>query len=264
MSRQNFYKERKSRRKKELDVELIINLAKEERKRHARMGGRKLLVNIRNGLIANKIGIGRDRFFVLLKDSDLLIKRRKRSTPKTTNSNHNFRKYANLIKDKNIEEPNEVWQSDITYINASEGYVYLSLITDSFSRKIIGYNAGDTLEMEGCLKSLKRAKSTLKGKKGVIHHSDRGSQYCCRDYTDYLKKSGFLISMTEENHCYENAKAERVNGILKQEYGLGRVFKTKKEAVKAVNEAINLYNNFRPHASLKYETPEAVHSKYAA
>lgn len=264
MSRQNFYKGRKVREKKKIEGEKVIELVKGERKRHPRMGGRKILVNIRNELIKSRISIGRDKFFDILRSSELLIKRRKRRVPKTTDSNHAFKKYPNLIKGLEITRANQVWQSDITYLDTLEGNLYLSLITDSFSRKIVGENIGDTLETQGCLKALKKALRTLKRKKGTIHHSDRGCQYSSREYVALLNRHGFQVSMTEENHCYENAKAERVNGILKEEYGLCRVFKNKAEAKAAVKDAIMLYNNFRPHVSLKYEIPSMVHAKYAA
>ena len=206
------------------------------------------------------VRIGRDRFFKVLEEKGLLLEPLPKS-PRTTNSRHSLPVFRNLIADKELSGPNQVWVSDITYIRTEEGFLYLSLITDAWSRKIVGYHAGDTLETEGCLNALERAVKELVAGMFPMHHSDRGCQYCSHVYTGRLREYGLGISMTEEMHCYENAKAERVNGILKQEYYLGGSFRTKQQAVGAVDQAVYLYNTRRPHLALKYKTPEAAHKE---
>ena len=153
--------------------------------------------------------------------------------------------------------------SDLTYIRTEERFLYLSLITDDRSRKIVGWQAADGLEVEGCLRALQQALAQLPAGSRPIHHSDRGIQYCCHEYTQLLESRGLPISMTEHNHCAENAKAERVNGILKQEYGLGQTFASKAQARQAIEQAIWLYNHRRPHVSLDYRKPDEVHRQAA-
>jgi transposase InsO family protein len=165
-----------------------------------------------------------------------------------------------MVKDMVLTGRNQAWASDITYIRTDEGFLYLALISDRWSRKIAGYHAGNTLEAEGALAALKKAAAALGEGEQPVHHSDRGCQYCCHAYVDELTKHGLSVSMTEEAHCYENALAERVNGILKQEYGLAGTFKGKAEAVRAIDEAVFLFNTKRPHLSLLYKTPEYKHS----
>jgi putative transposase len=194
-----------------------------------------------------------------MRDECLLIKR-KRKYAKTTNSEHGFKTYQNKIKELAILKPNQVWVSDITYIRTRTGFMYLALITDLFSRKIIGYDISDSLEAEGCKRALKRALSMVTDSKGIIHHSDRGIQYCCREYIKILKKNKMEVSMAAKGDCYENAVAERVNGILKGEYDLGMRFISKKIAVKATKEAVNLYNNLRLHSSINFRTPEQIYA----
>ncbi|RZL05858.1 MAG: IS3 family transposase [Pedobacter sp.] len=190
----------------------------------------------------------------------MLIKRRKKYAV-TTNSNHPFYKYKNEIKDKPVVRPNQVWVSDITYLRTSKGFVYLSLITDVYSRKIVGWHVDVSLGVEGTLKALRRALRHCKNTSGLIHHSDRGIQYCCYPYTDLLKEHGVIISMGEAGNCYDNAIAERVNGILKEEYMLDSTFRDHNQAEKSVEEAIYLYNYKRPHWSLKLKKPADVYDQ---
>ena len=258
MSRQNYYKEKRERKTKMINEHYIIELVKRERLLQPMLGGRKLLCRINEELVSENISIGRDRFFAVLRKHGLLIKK-KRNKSRTTDSNHSFRVYGNLFKTCSPKSPGEAWVSDITYIRTEEGFIYLSLITDAFSRKIIGHDSGDSLEVTGCIKTLKRALRQLPRHQKPIHHSDRGSQYCCKDYIELLKHHSIQVSMTEENHCYENAMAERVNGILKHEYGLKQKFKTKAQAVAAIRQGIKLYNEYRPHYKLKMKTPSEVH-----
>jgi transposase InsO family protein len=262
MSRQNFYKVRKNYNKRRIDTKLILELVNTERKLQSRLGGKKVLKLIKNDLNDNGISIGRDRFFDILRENDMLIEKKK-SVPKTTNSRHNLPVFHNLVKDVEISEPNQAWCSDLTYIRTDEDFMYAALITDMCSRKIVGAYIGDSLESIGCLRALEKALGDLPEGKAPIHHSDRGTQYCCHAYYDKLKDNGCAISMTEVNHCYENAMAERVNGILKQEYELDYTFKTKEQARLAFYQAVNLYNTRRPHMSLNYRIPAEVHSEAA-
>lgn len=258
MTRQNYYKQRKERQLKQVDEELVLSLVRSQRAVHPRLGGRKLLHLIGLELAEADAGMGRDRLFGLLRRHDLLIERRARSA-RTTDSRHRFRVYQNLLKGRAIQGPHEALVSDITYIRTEEGFLYLSHIMDSFSRAVVGRDCSDTLEREGALRALEQALKQLPAGRETIHHSDRGSQYCCQEYVEQLQAVGVAISMTQENHCYENAQSERLNGILKQEYGLGGTFKSKIEAKQAVAEAIDLYNWRRPHGSLRYAVPMDVH-----
>jgi len=264
MSRQAFYKERRERRRLEVDRQAILELVKRQRKLHPRMGARKLLHVLQGDFKEMGIWLGRDRFFTLLKQERLLIKRKRRRGVRTTQSGHGWRVYANQVRGVHAEKPNEIWVSDLTYVRTDEGFLYLSLITDAYSRKIVGFDVSDSLEAEGCLRSLGQALGELPEGVCPIHHSDRGTQYCCGEYVRMLEKRGLGISMTELNHCYENAQAERVNGILKHEYGLGETFRTKAQGVTAARQAVELYNELRPHLSLGYQTPSSVHGRQIA
>lgn len=258
MSRQNFYKGRKQRQRRQIDADLIEELVKAERAFQPRLGGKKLHYILKPKLLEAGVRIGRDRFFAVLGERGLLLERLPKA-PRTTNSRHSLPIFVNQLAKMKLTGFNQAWVSDITYIRTDEGFLYLSLITDAWSRKIVGYHAGDTLETEGCLMALEKAVKELMDGLFPMHHSDRGCQYCSHLYTGKLREYGLGISMTEENHCYENAKAERVNGILKQEYGLGIPFCTKQQAIASVDQAVMLYNTRRPHLALNYKTPEEVH-----
>ncbi len=259
MSRQNYYKHRHQRQRRHVDESFILSLVRRERAVQPRLGGRKLLHILGGEFELGGVSIGRDRFFSLLASEELLIKRRAKGC-RTTDSRHMFRVHGNLLKDVCLSGPCEAVVSDITYIRTDEGFMYLSLIMDSYSRAILGYDCSDSLEVEGALRSLSMASRQLKDCSGVIHHSDRGIQYCSSAYVEELKRGGFRISMTEANHCYENSKAERLNGILKDEYGLGGRFLSKSDARRAAREAVMLYNYRRPHQELGYRYPMEVHS----
>ncbi len=260
MSRQNYYKGHQKKNARQVDASLIEELVKAERAVQPRLGGKKLHVVLSPKLAEANVRIGRDRFFKVLDEKGLLLDPLPKA-PRTTNSRHYLPVFTNQFKALDLTGPNQAWVSDITYIRTDEGFLYLSLITDAYSRKIVGFHAGDTLETEGCLNALEKAVKELVDGMFPMHHSDRGSQYCSHVYTGRLREHGLGISMTEENHCYENAKAERVNGILKQEYGLGSTFRTKEHAIASVDQAVLLYNTRRPHLSLKYKTPEEVHGE---
>jgi len=238
---------------------MIVKQVLEIRRRLPKIGGRKLYYRLTPILEEMHFKFGRDRFFDLLRREGLLI-RRKRKYVKTTNSRHRFRKYRNLIKHEIIARPNQVYVADITYIRTLSGFCYLSLITDACSRKIVGYHVSRSLGIEGCLKTLKKALKELPKSARLIHHSDRGIQYCSDEYTGLLVKHGAQISMTEQDHVYENALAERVNGILKDEFMLGETLANYNVACQMVAEAIKLYNDERPHQSLGYATPSMRHA----
>lgn len=205
-----------------------------------------------------QLKVGRDTLFNVLRNNNMLTLRKKYSA-RTTNSYHRFYKYKNIIKDVEVNRSNQVWVSDITYIRTVKGFCYLALITDMYSRKIVGYDISDSLELKGCVRALNKALYQAKSINGLIHHSDRGIQYCSNVYTQILKRKKIDISMTEENHCYENALAERVNGILKDEFYLDQTFTSVAHAKKAAKNAIKLYNEIRLHLSLDFKTPDVVY-----
>jgi transposase InsO family protein len=263
ITRQAFYKSRKRVEKEELKEALIVELVQEKRRELPRLGGKKLYHLLQEDLSA--IGkIGRDKFFDILGQNDLLV-RPKRSYTKTTNSFHHFRKWKNLIKDLAVTRPNQVWVSDITYIRTLAGFVYLFLTTDLYSRKIVGWSLSRSLSIEGGIDALKMALISCVNKlESLIHHSDRGIQYCSKDYVEMLQGAGIAISMTEENHCYENAVAERVNGILKDEFYLDATFNDFEQALSATESGIRNYNEKRPHWSLDLRTPSQVYNQSGA
>jgi transposase InsO family protein len=254
-TRQGYYKRKKHELFNAFQNEEVLCTVKEFRKRQPMVGVRKL----QKMLLSEGITIGRDRLFDLLREHELLIYP-KRNYRRTTNSKHNFRMYRNLIKDLELTGSNQVFVSDITYIRTLEGFCYLSLITDKFSRKIVGYNLSRSLAVEGSLRALKMAMRGVKRPENLIHHSDRGIQYCSNLYVDYLICKKTSISMTEKDHVYENALAERVNGILKNELMLGTMIKSFSIAKNLVKQSIEIYNNERLHFALNYKTPELVHA----
>lgn len=262
MTRQNFYKSRKVRKRQEVDEELVKQLVEAERAVQPRLGGLKLHGMLRAELEGEGIKLGRDRFFEVLRRQALLLEPLPKAA-RTTNSEHSLPVFRNMIKGLELSGPNQVWISDITYLRTREGFVYLSLISDKYSRKIVGYHVGRTLEAEDTLEALKMALAELPEGAVPIHHSDRGCQYCCHEYVSCLEEHGLKASMTEVNHCAENAQAERMNGILKQEYFLNHEFQTVEQARRAVDEAVFLYNTRRPHRSLELATPASVHAPAA-
>lgn len=257
LNRDAYYKFLRRYKKRESIVAAVLKQVNKKREEQPRVGTRKLLEDMKPDLQTSQIKLGRDRLFDILRDNNLLVKKKK-FYHKTTNSYHHFHKYSNLIKDLKIIRPNQVWVSDITYIRTVKGFCYLALITDLFSRKIVGYDISDSLELTGCLRALKSALRKARPAANLVHHSDRGVQYCSHQYVNELKKRKIDISMTEENHCYENAVAERVNGILKDEFYLDQCFFSTRLAKIATKNAIKIYNNKRLHLSLGYKTPNDV------
>jgi putative transposase len=257
ITRDAYYKHFKRTKRQAATAQRVVELVKVERKDQPRVGGKKLYEALRLPFEASGLKVGRDKLFGILREQGMLVKRKKASC-KTTNSYHRFHKYKNLIKDMSVTAPNQVWVSDITYIRTVNGFCYLALITDMYSRKIVGYDLSDTLELAGCLGAFKRAQKAARPAAGLVHHSDRGIQYCSNQYVAELKRHKVLISMTEENHCYENALAERVNGILKDEFYLDQCFSSTEHARLAAVNAIKIYNSKRLHLSLGYKTPNYV------
>jgi len=224
-----------------------------------KLGGRKLYFLLREELKCLKIG--RDRFFDILRANHLLIIA-KRSYHITTNSHHRFKKHKNLVSDYVITKPNQVWVADITYIGNRRNPSYLSLITDAYSKKIVGHYVADNLNTESSLKALEKAlKNNKSGTESLIHHSDRGLQYCSNEYQRILEKHHIKCSMTQNSDPYENAVAERINGILKQEFDLDKYDLETPLRRKIVEESIEIYNELRPHFSNHYLTPNQMHNQ---
>jgi len=243
-----------------MEDEIIVKRVRELRAQMPRIGTRKLYHLLQQTLRLHRISIGRDGLFNLLANYGLLVRRRKRTKACTTDSNHRFKKYPNLVTQLDINSPGQVWVSDITYIHLPEDFCYLSLITDAYSRKIVGYNLYPTLHTQGPYNALQMALfNTASRTSGLIHHSDRGTQYCSETYTRMLQNETIGISMTENGDPYENAIAERVNGILKTEFDLDRPFESYQAASAAVDQAVHVYNQQRPHSSCDYLTPDQAH-----
>lgn len=230
-----------------------------ERKILPMLGGRKVYHQIKPAMQMASIKMGRDKLFRLLGDHNLLIKPKRRYVT-TTNSKHWLRKYPNIIKDVEITRPEQVWVSDITYIKTDEGNCYLNLVTDAFSRRIMGYSIAQNMNTEEMKKAYDMAVCCrIYPDEPLIHHSDRGLQYCSSEYVKISTDNNIAISMTENGDPYENALAERMNRTLKEEFGLGRRLPSRQQAFRLAAEAVDLYNQRRPHLSLKMNTPDNVH-----
>jgi transposase InsO family protein len=259
MTPQNYYARRAVRRRQEVDVELMLELVRAERREQPRLGVRKIYYLIRPELKAAGVKMGRDRLFAALGQAGLLVERKPSAWPRTTRFDAQLPVFKNRIKRLRVTGRNQVWVADITYIRTRQGFMYLALITDKWSRKIVGFHLGETLETGDSLKALAMALRGLQRREKPIHHSDRGCQYASHAYVGAVVKAGLSMSMTESNHSAENALAERVNGILKQEYWLDGDFETKPAARQATAEGVGLYNHRRPHTALGFRTPEQVH-----
>ena len=237
----------------------VVELVEVIRLKMPKLGGKKLYFMLKEKLGVLKIG--RDRFFDILRANHLLIVPKK-SYHITTNSHHRFRKHKNLVLDYSITKPNQVWVADITYIGSRKNPSYLSLITDAYSKKIMGYYVADNLNTESSLMAFKMAlKNNRSGTESLIHHSDRGLQYCSNEYQRVLRKHRLKCSMTQNSDPYENAVAERINGILKQEFSINKHDVETKLRRKIVDESIEIYNRMRPHFSNHYLTPNQMHKQ---
>ena len=258
-NRQVYYRSTKRSRTSKNKAEQVVELVENIRMKMPKIGGRKLYFMLNEPLKTLKIG--RDKFFNILKANHLLITP-KRSYHITTNSHHRFRKHKNLVLDYQITKPNQVWVADITYIGNRKNPSYLSLITDAYSKKIVGHYVAENLTTEGSLLALKKAINTTELKElSLIHHSDRGLQYCSDEYQKILEKNNISCSMTQNSDPYENAVAERINGILKQEFNIDKFDVETKIKRKIVEESIEIYNELRPHFSNHYLTPNQMHKQ---
>ena len=259
INRQIYYRSTKRSRTSKNKAEQVVELVENIRMKMPKIGGRKLYFMLNEPLKTLKIG--RDKFFNILKANHLLITP-KRSYHITTNSHHRFRKHKNLVLDYQITKPNQVWVADITYIGNRKNPSYLSLITDAYSKKIVGHYVAENLTTEGSLLALKKAINTTELKElSLIHHSDRGLQYCSDEYQKILEKNNINCSMTQNSDPYENAVAERINGILKQEFDIDKFDVETKIKRKIVDESIKIYNELRPHFSNHYLTPNQMHKQ---
>jgi putative transposase len=262
ISKQAYYKRIKSQNIKELKNIQILKIVQNIRKTHPRAGTRKLIEYIKEDLVENNIKIGRDALFNLLRNNGLLVKKTKRFHI-TTDSKHFFYKSPNLLKDTEIKHSEQALVTDITYIKTDQGHAYLALATDPYSKKIMGYAIEDNMKVEMVKNALKMAdKNRMFKTEKIIHHSDRGIQYCCPDYSSFAENLGFTLSTTQQYDPYENAVAERVNGILKYEYGLRHSLPNLQVAKQLVKQAVEIYNTKRIHWSLDFKTPEEVHQQY--
>ena len=240
---------------------LVLDLVAAFRREIPGLGTSKLYRLIQPSLHLSEIKMGRDKLHSLLQSHNLII-RASRRVPKTTYSNHWMKKYPNLIKDIQVVTTEQVWVCDLTYICVGNDFNYLSLITDAHSRMIVGYCLHPFLNTEGCITALEMAiacRTKESSETSLIHHSDRGSQYCSFQYVSKLREAGISISMTDNGDPYENAMAERVNGILKVDFKLNRLFKSRAEALIETRSAVANYNLFRPHMSCDYLTPQTAH-----
>lgn len=225
----------------------------------SKAGTLQLYDHLKPKLKEHGIKMGRDKLHQLLKDNGLMM-RRKKKKPKTTNSYHKFRKHPDLLNQVELKEPEQFFVSDITYIKVNTGYSYLALVTDAYTKKIMGHYLSRNMKTRSVLKAMRMAhKNRIYPTHKLTHHSDRGFQYCDYTYTGYLTSKNIGISMTQDSSPYDNSVAERVNGILKDEFGIGAGFVTHKQAVKEINNAIDVYNDYRTHGSIERMTPNNAH-----
>jgi transposase InsO family protein len=260
ISKQAFYKRLKSHKIKENNDQIVIQMIKNYRKEVGqRTGGIKLHKELKPAMEQLGIKMGRDTFYRLLRQHSLLVPKTKRYFI-TTNSKHQFYKYKNLVKDKAPTRAEQLWVSDITYIKTEKKHCYLALVTDAYSKQIMGYKLASHMKTSLCTDALAMAIKNRKYKdKPLIHHSDRGIQYCNPAYTEFAEANNITLSMTEKYDPYENAIAERINRTLKYEYGLKQTIKNTTLAKKIIKHAIFIYNNKRIHFSLELKTPAFVH-----
>ena len=261
ISRQAYYQWQDRESERERQQETVIALVKQVRMRQPRIGTRKLQHMLRSPMAASGIKMGRDGLFDTLRAARLLVGPR-RAYHKTTDSHHRFRRHPNLLKAGEQQVipsgPEQVWVADITYLPTAGQYAYVSLVTDAYSRKIVGYHVHDSLQTEQVSQALKMALRTRRSGQPLVHHSDRGIQYCSAYYQQIHQQHGIRCSMTDGYDCYQNALAERINGILKTEFLLQRPANLE-QAIKMVEQSVHIYNTQRPHTSLQYKTPDEVH-----
>jgi putative transposase len=261
MSRQGYYQAMAREQATEVRERHVVEHVMEVRRTQPRLGTRKLQHVLRKPLAEVDVSVGRDALFGILRHARLLVAPR-RAYHKTTNSHHRFHRHPNLLKagpsQRKPEGAEQVWVADITYLPTQSGCVYLSLVTDMWSRRIVGYHVHDTLQTRQVSQAFKMALKTRQTKQKLVHHSDRGIQYCSDEYQQLHARHGITCSMTDGYDCYQNALAERVNGILKHEFLLHRPADLE-QARCMVSESVQIYNHQRPHLSLKMKTPDEVH-----
>lgn len=255
-TKQAYYKSIKQQRQKIINTEVVKQKVLSLRCQMPRLGTRKLHYLLHS----QQCSIGRDALFGLLRAEGLLVKK-KRRFPKTTDSRHWLRKYPNLIHELEVSRPEQLWVADITYLSLQQGHCYLHLVSDAYSKQIMGYQVSDTLEASHSMQALKMALAQRSSWGSLIHHSDRGLQYCSAAYTQLLHKHQVQISMTQDGSPYDNAVAERINGILKDEYGLDDSFEDMMQVQKEVMQAVSSYNEQRPHLSNYFLTPKQMHQQ---
>lgn len=258
VSRQSFYQYWKNQVLQSNEQKIVLDLVRQIRKDHPVIGTRKLYLMIKQALESHHIKMGRDKLYDLLAETGLLLRKRNRRV-RTTFSNHRFRKYPNLIVGLTLSRPNQVWVSDITYWRIKNKFWYISLITDAYSKKVVGYKVATNLKVIHTMAALKKAVQKVNSLGGLIHHSDRGFQYCAYEYTDLLKAKGISISMTQNGDPLENPIAERINGILKQEYLNHFPVNNIVQAEILLEQVVNRYNCERPHMSCQLMVPDKIH-----
>lgn len=259
VDRQVYYRRKQALVRKQETAELVVNMVMEVRQQMPRLGTRKLYYLLYDKL--KELRVGRDKLFAILEANHMLIKPTKRYVT-TTDSHHRFRKHKNLIDQLVPQRPEQIWASDITYLGRNGDFKYLALVTDTYSKKIMGYDVSDNLNAEGPVRALKMGlRQRMYKDKELIHHSDRGYQYCCDSYQTLLKSKRVKCSMTESYDPYANAIAERVNGILKQEFLLDKHKASLPIMKKLVGDSIRIYNQRRPHYSCYMRTPEQMHKQ---
>lgn len=258
-TRQAYYKQLIFNEQKRFETALVVDLVKEERKIAKRIGGKKLFRILSPSFEKHGIKLGRDAFFDILRANELLVKPKKRYRI-TTNSKHYLRKYDNLVVDVQVSAPEQVWVSDITYIDVQGSHAYLILITDAYSKQVMGYHFAQKMDTAFCLVALRAALAQRQyPHQALIHHSDRGLQYCSFAYTEELTRNNISISMTQNGDPYENALAERMNRTFKSEFDIGRTFDSFEQAKVEIEKAITYYNTVLPHLSCDLLTPKQAH-----
>lgn len=261
VSKQAYYQRLNAGKSKDVIGDRVTEWVIRIRQRQKRAGGKKLHLMLQARLREQGIRMGRDKLFDLLRSRGLLVRRTKRFHI-TTDSKHHFYKSPNRIKELKITQAEQVFVSDITYIKTDQGHAYLALVTDAYSKKIMGYALEDNMRVELVKEALGMANaSRVHSRERVIHHSDRGLQYCCPDYSSFAEGMGFVLSTTQQYDPYENAVAERINGILKHEFGLNETLPSLRVAKALIAEAANIYNSERLHCSLGMLTPDAAHAR---
>ena len=242
-----------------MQQQTIKQLVDRERKQLPRIGTRKIHYLIKDDLRQQGLKFGRDKLFALMRYYDLQIKPRRRYV-QTTMSKHWLRRWPNIIKGIPVNHPDEIWVSDITYLKTEEGTCYLNMVTDAYSRKIVGYAVADNMETEDMIEALRMATANKQYSQiSTIHHSDRGMQYCSQEYELLTSNNNIKLSMTENSDPYENALAERMNRTIKEEFGIDKKLKNRQMVYQLIEESIFLYNNKRPHLALQMKTPEQVY-----